>query len=132
MLHNKTRQILTLLHNRKDLFYFYSLSAVHSHDLYNIHFRSFSSYNWYKLNSHSTCFRRGFIAQSVEHRTGIAKVVGLNPVGDSEFFLGFICNYLSYLATVKISFNSILYLQFTHMIFIIYTRQDKVKQDTTE
>ena len=38
------------------------------------------------------CLRRGFIAQSAEHRTGIAEVIGSNPVGASEFFLGFICN----------------------------------------
>ena len=44
-----------------------------------------------------------------------------NSVGASEFFLGFICNCLSYFTTAKISFTSILYLQFTHMIFIIYT-----------
>ena len=65
------------------------------------------------------CFRRYFIAQSVEHRTGIAEVMGSNPVGASEFFLGFICNCLSYFTTVKISFTSILYPQFTHIIFII-------------
>ena len=63
----------------------------------------------------------GSIAQSVEHRTNIAEVMGSDPVGASEFFLGFICNYLSYFTTVKISFTSILYPQFTHMIFIIYT-----------
>ena len=57
---------------------------------------SFSSYNEYKLNSHLTCFQWGFIAQSVEHRTGIAEVMGSNPIGASEFFLGFICNCLSY------------------------------------
>ena len=34
---------------------------------------------------------------------------------------GFICNCLSYFITAKTSFTSILYPQFTHMIFIIYT-----------
>ena len=42
-------------------------------------------------------------------------------VGASKVFLGFICNCLSYFITLEISFTSILYLQFTHMIFIIYT-----------
>ena len=60
-------------------------------------------------------------SQSVEHRTGITEVMGSNPVETSEFFLGFICNCLSYFTTAKISFTSILYPQFTHMIFIIYT-----------
>ena len=64
-------------------------------------------------------------AQLVEHRTGITEVVGLNPVGASEFFLGFICNCLRYFITAKISFNSILHLQFTHIILIIYTSQQK-------
>ena len=39
-----------------------------------------------KNPSHLTCFQRGFIAQSVEHRTGIAEVMGSNPVGASEFW----------------------------------------------
>ena len=38
-----------------------------------------------------------------------------------NFFLGFICNCLSYFTTEKITFTSILYPQFTHMICIIYT-----------
>ena len=53
-----------------------------------------------------TCFQRGFIALSVEHRTAIAEVMGSNPVVASEFVLGFICNCLSYFTTAKISFTS--------------------------
>ena len=45
-------------------------------------------YKGYKLNSHLTCFQPGFVAQLVEHRSSIAVVMGLNPVGASEFFLG--------------------------------------------
>ena len=41
-----------------------------------IHFTLFSSNNWYKLNTHLTCFWQGSIAQSEEHRTGIAEVMG--------------------------------------------------------
>ena len=48
---------------------------------------TFSSYNGYKLNSHLTCFQRSFLAKLVEHRTGIAEVMGLNHVEASEFFL---------------------------------------------
>ena len=33
-------QLLKLLHNCEDLFHFYSLSGVHSYDLYHIHFTS--------------------------------------------------------------------------------------------
>ena len=58
-----------------------------------------------KLNSHLTCFQWGFIAQLVEHRTGITEVMGSNPIGASEFFLGFICNCLSYYITAWITFT---------------------------
>ena len=84
---------------------------MHSYDLYHIHFTSFSSYNRYRLNLH----------QSVEHRTGITEVMGSNPVGASELFLGFICNCLSCFITARMTFTCILYPQFTHMIFITYT-----------
>ena len=50
-------QLLKLLHNCEDHFHFYSLSAVHSYDLYHTHIMSFSSYNRYKLNSHLSCFQ---------------------------------------------------------------------------
>ena len=63
---------------------------------------SHSSHNGYNLNSHLTCFWRGFIAQMVEHCTGITEVMGLNPIGASDFFLGFSCNCLSYFTTAKI------------------------------
>ena len=85
----------------------------------SLHIMSFSSYNGYKLNSHLTCFRRGFIAQSVEHRTGIVEVMGSNPIGASECFLGFICNCFSYFITVRITFTCLLYPPCTRMMFII-------------
>ena len=69
-------------------------------------------------NSHLTCVWWGFIAQSVEHRTGITEVMGSNPIGSaSEFFLGFMCNWLSYLTTAKTSFNSIV-LFYLSLIFV--------------
>ena len=43
------------------------------------------------------------------------------PIGASEFFLGFICNCLSYFTTAKISFTSMLYPQFTHIWSLSYT-----------
>ena len=74
--------------------------------IYIIYTLSFASYKGYKLNSLLTCYERGFIAQLVEHRTGIAEVMGSNPVGASECFLGFICNCLSYFTIAKITFTS--------------------------
>ena len=35
-----------------------------------------------------------------------AEVMGLNPVEASDFFLGFLCNCLSYFTTAKITFTS--------------------------
>ena len=47
-----------------------------------------------------------FIAQ-VERHTGITEVMASNPVDASDFFLGFVCNCLSYFTTAKITFTSI-------------------------
>ena len=71
----------------------------------HIHITSFSSYNGYKLNSHLTCSRRGFIAQSAEHRTGIAEVIGSKSRWSLRIFCGLFCNCLSYFTTTKISFS---------------------------
>ena len=57
------------------------------------------------IELHLTCFQRGFIAQLVEHRTGIAEVMGLNPLGASEFILRFICNCLSYFVAATTTFT---------------------------
>ena len=65
------------------------------------------------------CFERGFIAQLVEHRTGVVEVMGSTSVEASDFFLGFLCNCLSCFTTAKITFTSILYLQFIYTIYII-------------
>ena len=89
--------------------------------IYHIHIMSsFSLYHRYKLNSHLACFPQGFIAQLIEHHTGITEVMGLNPVEASEFFLGFICNCLSYFITARITFSCILYPQFTHDLYSIH------------
>ena len=66
-----------------------------------MHFTLFSSCNGYKLNSHLTCFQRGFIAQSVEHHTGITEIMV------SNFFWALFCNCLSYCMTAKTSFTSV-------------------------
>ena len=58
-----------------------------------------------------TCFnKRLHIAQLVEHRTGIAEVRGSNPVGASEFVLGFLCN-CKLLHNWEDQFNCMLLLQ---------------------
>ena len=68
-------------------------------------YKSFSSHNRYTvLNSCLTCFKQGFIAQSVEHCTGIT---GLHRIGASEFWGGFICNCLSYFITTMFTFTCV-------------------------
>ena len=72
--------------------------------------------------SHLTCFLRGFIAQSVDwHRTGIAEIMGPNPVEASEFFLGFICNCLSYFTTAKITFPVLFFIRSSLIWSLSYT-----------
>ena len=44
----------------------------------------------------------------VEHRTGIAEVMGSNPVRASDLFLAFLCNCLSCFTTAKITFTCML------------------------
>ena len=68
------------------------MKVVYMYDLYHMHSISLSLYNGYKLNSYLTCFHQGFIAQLAEHHTSIVEVMGLNPVGASEFFLSFLYN----------------------------------------
>ena len=48
----------------------------------------FTSHGRYKLNKLASLPMWGFIAQLVEHRTGIAEVTGLNPV-EALIFSGF-------------------------------------------
>ena len=73
---------------------------------------------WPDIHLHLICFQRGFIAQSVEHRTDmIAVVMGSNPVEASAFFFWAFC--LSCLITARITFTSILYPQFICMIYMV-------------
>ena len=84
---------------------------------YHIHIMSFSSSNGYKLNSHFTCFQRGFIAQSIEHRTGIAKVMDWSPVG--VFIGGFICTCSSYfILTARITFTCVTKIESNYRISV--------------
>ena len=60
-------------------------------------------------------------SQSKDHTSAlrIKNTSERDPVGVSEFFLGFICNCLSYFTTAKISFTSILNIHSTDSIEII-------------
>ena len=54
--------------------------------MYNSH--HFTPHGRYKLNKFTSRAMCGFIAQLVEHRIGIAKVTGWNPV-EALIFSGF-------------------------------------------
>ena len=69
----------------------------------------------------------GFIAQLVEHRTGIAEVTGSNPVEALNFFLFFFfrllySNCLNWKFTVKITYHLHIYIypQFIYESFHIH------------
>ena len=70
--------------------------------------KQFSSYEGYKLNSLLTYYQQGFIAQLVEHHTGEA----------SDLFW---VSLATSIVARRITFTSILYLQCTHMIYVIFT-----------
>ena len=82
------------------------------------HFTPHGRYELNKLTSLPMC---GFIAQLVEHRTGIAEVMGSNPV-DILIFSGFFFS-IAYIGkfTAMIILHFYLQPQFKYMIYFIYT-----------
>ena len=56
----------------------------------------------------------GFIAQLVEHRTGIAEVTGSNPVEALIFFRLLLSNCLSWKFTAKITLHFLLIFSVDH------------------
>ena len=56
----------------------------------------FTPHGRYELNKLASLPMRGFIAQLVEHRTGIAEVTGSNPVEALIFFKLLLSNCLSW------------------------------------
>ena len=62
-----------------------------------------------KINNSLLTYQQRLIAQLVEHRTGIAEVMGSNPI--EAFFVDFLCNCFSCFITVKITVTCILHPQ---------------------
>ena len=62
----------------------------------------------------------GFIAQLVEHRTGIAEVTGSNPVEALIFFRLVYSNRLNWKFTAKIIYHLHIYPQFIYESFHIH------------
>ena len=63
-------------------------SEMYKYELFHINFTSFHCTGRYEINKLTSLPMRGFIAQLVEHRTGIAEVMGSNPV-EALIFSGF-------------------------------------------
>ena len=74
-----------------------SITAVQMYELFHIYFTSFHSSRENELNIKLTSLPMyGFIAQLVEHRTGIAEVTDSNPVEALIFFRLLLSNCLNW------------------------------------
>ena len=67
----------------------FHLQPQYKYELFHINFTSFHCTGRYELDKLTSLPMCGFIAQLVEHRTGIAEVTGSNPVEALIFFSGF-------------------------------------------
>ena len=68
---------------------YFRLQPQYKYELFHINFTSFHCTERFELNKLTSLPMCGFIAQLVEHRTGIAEVTGSNPIealGFSGFF----------------------------------------------
>ena len=70
----------------------------------------------------------GFIAQLVEHRTGIAEVTGSNPVEVLIFFRLLYSNCLNWKFTAKITYHIDMCLQFIYESFHIHYIKTKLEE----
>ena len=76
---------------------------------------SYEATHW----EHTSLPMCGFIAQLVEHRTGIAEVTGSNPVEALIFFRLLHSNCLNWKFTAKITYHLHIYPQFIYESFHI-------------
>ena len=67
----------------------FHLQPQYRYELFHINFTSLHCTGRYELNKLTSLPMCGFIAQLVEHRTGIAEVTGSNPVEALIFFFFF-------------------------------------------
>ena len=74
----------------------------------------------YMTNSQLTIYPCCLVAQWIEHCTGITLGHGFESRSSLKFFLGCLCNCLSWKYTARITNFTHVYLQFTYMIFFIH------------
>ena len=77
----------------------------------------------YELNKLTSLPMCGFIAQLVEHRTGIAEVTGSNPVEALIFFRLLLSNCLNWKTHCE-DHSSLSSITAVHMNYFIYTYND--------
>ena len=74
----------------------FHLQPQYRYELFHIYFTWFHCTGRYELNKLTLLPMCGFIAQLVEHRTGIAEVMGSNPVEALIFFRLLLSNCLNW------------------------------------
>ena len=107
------------------------------YESFHIHYYITSLLSRENMNSQLTSLPMcGFIAQLVEHRTGIAEVTGTNPVEALIFFRLLYSNCLNWKFTAKITYHLHIYPQFIyesfhiHYIFSLLSRENMNSQLT--
>ena len=83
------------------------LQPQSKYELFHINFTSLHCMGKYELNKLILLPTCGFIAQLVEHRTGIAEVMGSNAVEALILFRVHLSNCLRWLVTVSSSFQDL-------------------------
>ena len=73
----------------------FHLQPLYKYELFHINFTSFHCTGRYELNKLTSLPMCGFIAQVVEHCTGIAEVTGSNPI-EALIFFRLLSDYLNW------------------------------------
>ena len=97
------------------------------------HFPHFTPHGRYELNKLPSLPMRGFIAQLVEYRTGIAEVTCSNPVEALIFFRLLLSNCLNWKNLLRWSFFAFIYNRSSNMNYFIYSSQynsESIQVDT--
>ena len=89
------------------------------YELFPVNFTSFLCTGRYELNKLTSLLMCGFVAQLVEHRTGIAEVTGSNPVEALIFFRLLLSSQLKLENLLRWSHFTFIYNRSTNMNYFI-------------
>ena len=106
----------------------FDLQPQYTYELFHIYFTWFHCTGKYELNKLTLLPMCGFIAQLVEHRTGIAEVMGSNPVEALICFSGFFFpfNCFNWKIYCVITLHFYLQPQYTYELFHIYFTEQRL------